>query len=1027
MFRLTLALLLALPLVALAQKPGKDAARTDGEVSEADDGKRVSLAFDPGSHSRPISAVGFSKDGRRLITAGWDYSVRVWSTMTGEQLDILRLPPYGRDNGEDANRWPIAAVSADGRYVAVGGDSKLVWDAGKPERCQLVIVDVEARKCRRAVAELDEVHRTHIQCLAFSADGSRLVFATGGKQVMVKVIDDVPGFFAGEPGLAKLGTVAAGLKRDILDLGVSPSGKKVVAGEAGGRLHTWDVSGTDPKTWKKLAGVDAKGRTQAFAWTPDETQLVRAWTDGPYLKNRGFEVRGTDLTVVKTLLQSDLSPGIVGQSVVVSMRFLDADRLFVSAHGVVSKETEEIGDGALGLVVNVTDGTSKRLFGDPRNGMFTPFGAVSPAGELAVTTTKMGLAAVVYRLSDGKAVATCGPEDLAPRVVGWADDPKAPAFAWATNDALNPFNSKPADLTDGFDLTVLGPLAAVMPGRFQMRALSTGPWAVEYKSSGNGFHAIKVKNTSNGASGEIHDNHRSVTLVPRGNDPPLVATAKQDVQLQMGNKSALWSADGKKVTDWFPTFTEVRDMAPSPDGRYVLMSTGTHRLSVYRTDGSKFPFLNLAVVNGEWVLWTSEGYFTASPGGERLIGWAVSKGPNAPAEFLTADRYAKHYRRPDVIKLALEKGSMKEALVALKTAPPEVEAILPPVATLTLVKQVGATVTVKAEARAVRKDKPLIAMRVMLDGKPLPDGKGVWDPDGPQPASGEFTFDIPAGLHALTLMARTEDGPGPSPVVQVRGPKGVAEQPTLHRLCIGIDEYDVPGQNLGSAVKDAKGMFAALEKHCVGPDNRFGGATGELLVNKDATREKVLQALVAIRKKAKVGDLVVVFFAGHGQKQQDEFYLVTREGDRDKSLAGASLSGADLRKELVQMEGRVLLILDACHSAAAVRSFRPATDDLTRTMIDDSVGVTVMAAARSDEAAKETKEIGGYFTAGLLKGLAGGPGVPYDEYEYQMYVHHLHDVAGREVRRATGGKQNPYLIEPWTMPAIVVRDVRPVK
>lgn len=1019
MFRLTLALLLALPLVAPAQTKGKEAVRTDGEVGEADDGKRVSLAFDPGSHSRPISAVGFSKDGRKLITAGWDYSVRVWSTTTGEQLDILRLPPYGRDNGADAKRWPVAAASADGRYLAVGGDSKLVWEAGKAERCQLVIVDVEARKCRRAVAELDADHTTAIKSLAFSADGQRLLFATGGKEVTAKVIDDVPGFFKGDPGPAKLSTVVTGLKRDVLDVGLSPSGNKVVMSEAGGVLHSWDISGTDPKAWKKVASVDSDSRTQAFAWSPNEEQVVRAWTDGKGGGNRGLEIRSADLTVAKAYTQGQLAPGFVGQSVVCSMRFLDADRLFVSAHSSAAK----VGTG-VGLVVNVKEGTSKRLFtGAAMHGMFTPFGGVSTSGELAATSTHKGLVAVVYKVADGQVVATCGTATPLARVVGWGTDAKAPAVAWADKESLEPFTSKPADLTDAFDLAALEPLREVKASGFGMRLLAADPWKVEFKRGAGTLIGPTVKNSATGAAETIRGDFRSVTLVPRGNDPPLIATAHHDVQLQMGNRAALWSADGKKVTDWFPTVTDARDMAPSPDGRYVVMSTGTHRLSIYRTDGSRFPFLNLAVVNREWVLWTPEGYYAASPGGERLIGWAVSKGPNALAEFLPADRYAKHFRRPDLIKLALEKGSMKEALAALKTAPPDVETILPPVATLTLVKQDGATVTVKAEARAATKDKPLIAMRVMLDGKPLADGKGVWNPDGPQPARGEFTFNIPAGLHELTVMARTEDGPGKSPVVQVRGPKGVAEQPTLHRLCIGINEYDDPGLNLRSAVKDATALFAALEKHCVGPDNRFGAATGELLVNKDATREKALQALAAVRKKAKSGDLVVVYFAGHGIKQKDEFFLLTREGDPAKSLLGASLSGADLKTGLGKMECPVLLILDACHSAAAVKSFRPATDDLTREMTDDSVEVTVMSAAMSNETADATAENGGHFTAGLLKGLAAGSGVPFDPYDLQMNVHHLYMVALSEVRRATGGKQTPFLHPPWTMSPLVVREV----
>lgn len=764
--------------------------------------------------------------------------------------------------------------------------------------------------------------------------------------------------------------------------------------------------------------MDANSRTQVFAWTPDEGQVVRGWMAGGGATNRGLEVRTADLKVVKTVTLDKLAPGFLGQNVMCSLRFLDADRLYVSGHGVVAKGE---GSGAVGLVVNVKEWTTRRLFGDSHHGMFTPFGAASASGELAATTTNKGLVAVVYKVADGKPVATCGTPNPLPWVVGWVTDAKAPAVAWATDDALSPFTSKPADLTDAFDLGKLEPLPAVKPADFRMRVLAADPWKIDYTKGPGVFLQSAVKNTATAAH-KFDGPYRSITLVPRGKDPPLVANAQHDYQLQMGNRAALWTADGKKVADWLPTVTDARDMVPSPDGRYVLLSTGTHRLSVYRTDGSKFPFLNLAVVRGEWVLWTGDGYYTASPGGEKMVGWAVSHGPNALSEFLPAGRYAKLFRRPDVIRLAVEKGSVADALVALQAAAPDVETILPPRATLALVKQQGATVTVTAEAKSPTKGKPVLAMRVLLDGRPLANGVGVWNPDGPQPASGEFTFDIPAGLHELKVLARTEDGSAVSGVLAVRGPKEKGKQPTLHRVCVGVSEYEQADLTLGSAAKDAAALFAALEKHCVGADNLFGTAAGELLLNKDATRERVLKAIAAVRKAAKPGDLVAVCFAGHGVKQKDDFFLLTRESDPTKPLAGFALSGDDLRKELAQVECPVLLVLDACHAAAGVKALRPATDDLTRDLTDDKVGVTVLSAAMSHETAGETAEHG-HFTAGLLKGLAAGTGVPFDPYEKQLYVHHLYAVAYSEVRRATGGKQNPFLNMPWTMSPVAVREV----
>ena len=102
-------------------------------------------------------------------------------------------------------------------------------------------------------------------------------------------------------------------------------------------------------------------------------------------------------------------------------------------------------------------------------------------------------------------------------------------------------------------------------------------------------------------------------------------------------------------------------------------------------------------------------------------------GPNELAAFHPAEKFAKHFRRPDVIKLAFEKGSVKQALDSLSTKPVELERILPPSAKLSLIEQRGTTVKVKVSAASGNKEKPILAMRVLLDGRPLPEGKGVWD------------------------------------------------------------------------------------------------------------------------------------------------------------------------------------------------------------------------------------------------------------------------------------------------------------
>ena len=86
----------------------------------------------------------------------------------------------------------------------------------------------------------------------------------------------------------------------------------------------------------------------------------------------------------------------------------------------------------------------------------------------------------------------------------------------------------------------------------------------------------------------------------------------------------------------------------------------------------------------------------------------------------------------------------------------------------------------------------------------------------------------------------------------------------------------------------------------------------------------------------KTNDLFVVFFAGHGAKEKEQYYLLTYEAKVD-DLAKTALSGQQLREALADFPCQVLLMMDACHAGAfgdrgklTQKNLRPATDDATR-------------------------------------------------------------------------------------------------
>jgi hypothetical protein len=353
-----------------------------------------------------------------------------------------------------------------------------------------------------------------------------------------------------------------------------------------------------------------------------------------------------------------------------------------------------------------------------------------------------------------------------------------------------------------------------------------------------------------------------------------------------------------------------------------------------------------------------------------------------------------------------------------RIAPVNLVQVLPPSVAITapnagtLLKTERDKIELKAAADSVG-NHPVTSMRLLMDGRPYDGQRGVRAIDNPRLGRVEanWTVEVPPGRHSLRVQAESAVSKGLSePLEVLRTSATPPELPNLYILAVGINAYK-GRMRLQFAATDAQAISQAFKLRS---KNVFKNVEVHLVTDREATRANMLEGLKWLGSKMTARDVGIFFFSGHGATDDDGNFFLVPVNVSPLNLEGTCVSGEVLKKNLANMPGRIVAMLDCCHSGSVadnLRASRP--DNLARDLVTDDYGVVVMCSSLGSEVSIESPETrAGFFTTGLVEGLSGKADFNHD---HTIHIHELDFYAARRVKQLSRGTQNPVTGRPPTI------------
>jgi hypothetical protein len=377
--------------------------------------------------------------------------------------------------------------------------------------------------------------------------------------------------------------------------------------------------------------------------------------------------------------------------------------------------------------------------------------------------------------------------------------------------------------------------------------------------------------------------------------------------------------------------------------------------------------------DGRWAVTTPEGRYDASNGGDvEGLHWVIGR------EVIELTQLKSRYYEPRLLARVL--GFNEEPL--------------PPVTAFTdadfpgvKVEQQDGRLTIQLENRG----GGIGPVRIKVNGTEITADARAPKDDASAPTmklEADVSNDpnlVPGAKNRVEVVAFNARGDlasrgRESATVETKGEPPTRGKQELWAVIAGITKYrGAELSNLRFPVKDATDFAAALDLAAEGL--LVDRARMHVTLLADPGRA-ALEAALADCRRAKPGDILVVFLAGHGVAKDDVYHYLTADSEdgglKTPEERAKALSSADLVDAIKAIHAsQKVLILDTCASGNIVKALagsRGATASQVRALdlVKDRTGMYVLAGCAADTVSYESPQYAqGLLTYSLLLGMQG--------------------------------------------------------